>query len=108
MVDPRSLNLRNRAAHGLDPETPYYQFVVLFHIAGLLACVSRICRRATRRQTAPSSRVRSTAPGCSQAALLQSGTIHDQRAPTRSSDALTCKLRGLQILKGVPYPLVKV
>ena len=42
LVDPRSLNLRNRAAHGLDPETPHYQFVVLFHIAGLLACVSHL------------------------------------------------------------------
>ena len=40
LVDPRSLNLRNRAAHGLDPEPPQYQFVVLFHIVCLLMCVS--------------------------------------------------------------------
>ena len=33
LVDERSLNLRNRAAHGLDREPPQYQFVVLFHIA---------------------------------------------------------------------------
>ena len=40
LIDPRSLNLRNRAAHGLDPQPPNYQFVVLFHIACLLMCIS--------------------------------------------------------------------
>ena len=40
LIDPRSLNLRNRAAHGLDPHPPHYQFVVLFHIACLLMCIS--------------------------------------------------------------------
>lgn len=40
LVDERSLNLRNRAAHGLDREPPQYQFVVLFHIACLLMWVS--------------------------------------------------------------------
>ena len=42
LVDPRSLNLRNRAAHELGPETPRYQFVVLFHITCLLTCVSHL------------------------------------------------------------------
>ena len=40
LIDPRALNLRNRAAHGLDPQPPPYQFVVLFHIACLLMCIS--------------------------------------------------------------------
>ena len=40
LVDPRSLNLRNRAAHGLDPVAPRYQFLVFFHVACLLMCVS--------------------------------------------------------------------
>lgn len=47
LVDPRSLNLRNRAAHGLDPETPHYQFIVLFHIACLLTCVSHLASSET-------------------------------------------------------------
>ena len=40
LVDPKSLNLRNRAAHGLDPVTPRYQFPVLFHVACLLMSMS--------------------------------------------------------------------
>ncbi len=40
LVDPRSLNLRNRAAHGLDPEAPRYQFLVFFHVACLLMYIS--------------------------------------------------------------------
>ena len=40
LVDPRSLNLRNRAAHGLDSVAPRYQFLVFFHVACLLMCVS--------------------------------------------------------------------
>ncbi len=40
LVDPRSLNLRNRAAHGLDPEAPRYQFLIFFHVACLLMCLS--------------------------------------------------------------------
>ena len=42
LVDPRSLNLRNRAAHGLDPVVPRYQFPVFFHVACLLMCVSYV------------------------------------------------------------------
>ena len=50
LVDSRSLNLRNRAAHGLDPETPRYQFVVLFHIACRLVCVSHLSPSDIDRQ----------------------------------------------------------
>ena len=40
LVDPKSLNLRNRAAHGLDPEVPRYQFPVFFHVACLFMYIS--------------------------------------------------------------------
>ena len=40
LVDPRSLNLRNCAAHGLDSVAPRYQFLVFFHVACSLMYVS--------------------------------------------------------------------
>ena len=40
LIDPKSLNLRNRAAHGLDPDPPKYEFLVFFHVACLLMYVS--------------------------------------------------------------------
>ena len=49
LVGPRSLNLRNRVAHGLDPEPPRHQFVVLFHMVYLLMCISYASTSDTSR-----------------------------------------------------------
>ena len=54
LVDPRSLNLRNRAAHGLDSVPPRCQFVVVFHIACVLMCIS--CGAPSDTQTDPRTR----------------------------------------------------